>query len=175
MNLRNHYLDLVDAASYSVSSPRRAASTVAVGVIAFLLFVLGSFPEYSYQMFNSQASMFTAVNALVWNIQATAGYLGLLLTVVYSAAVGVATTDLYAIISNTGIRQVSSLGGALPGFLVGSCAGCGAGILGLIGFAGAVTLLPFNGNIVKLAGIAFVVYFLVDIGHPETCGVSPAS
>ncbi|MFB6190237.1 MAG: hypothetical protein ABEJ91_01565 [Candidatus Nanohaloarchaea archaeon] len=171
MNARKHYLEIRDAATYPFSSMKRTVIASSVSILAFLLLVLGSYPEYSFQMLNSQASMLTAVTSLLWNIQQTAGYLGVALTVIYSVATGIALTNAYAILRRTGVRQVGSLGGALPGFLVGSCAGCGAGVLGLLGFAGAISLLPFAGNGIKIVAIGLIMYFLADTGHPETCGV----
>lgn len=156
------------AVAYSFTR-KRAVATLALSSLGYSLLVLSTFPEYSYQMFVLPSSIFVALKALSINILETTGITGFVLTLVYGLLIGVSAVTGYTLVKINGIQQIKSASGILPGFLAGGCAGCGAGILGLMGYAGAVALLPFNGNLIRLLGIFLLLYFLMETGDPRTC------
>lgn len=55
--------------------------------------------------------------------------------------------------------------------LVAGCASCGAGVLGALGFVGAMAALPFDGNLLRVGGIGLLLLFLGRAGDPRTCSV----
>lgn len=171
MNTVNRWMEQVYRATLYSFTGKKIISTVVVSVLAYSLLVLSSFPEYSYQIFLLPSSILTAVKALSLNIWQTTGATGFVLTILYGLLIGVSATAGHTLIKLNGISNMKNASGILPGFLAGGCAGCGAGILGLMGYAGAVALLPFNGNLVRLAGIGFLLYFLVKTGDPRTCEI----
>lgn len=155
----------------SVSTTPRILITGLLSFTIFFLLVLSSFPEYSYQMLTSGIVYWcTAFKDLLQNMLNSVGLGSIVITAFYSVFTSIAI--LHAGIS---IKQNSfegkSLASISPGLLVTGCAGCGAGILGLVGFAGALTLFPFGGDLIKVAGIILLLYFIGDSGNPEVCRV----
>ncbi|MFB6158627.1 MAG: hypothetical protein ABEJ95_03100 [Candidatus Nanohalobium sp.] len=165
--------NLVESVKYSFGNLRKSSATVFLSVLLLVFLVLGSFPGYSLQMLGTTPAYFgEAFTALSFNLYASAGFLGLVTVLVYSIATSIAVVNIYSLIQiNGGWTALKGAGGVTPGFLIGSCAGCGAGILGFLGFTGAVALLPFSGNGVRIVGILFLTYFLGKIGNPRKCRV----
>lgn len=153
------------------SDNKRTFLTVLTSFTVFFLLVLSSFPEYSYQMLNSGFQYWSvAFTALFDNMWITVGPVSMIITGIYSFFTAIAL--LHAGVS---LRQKNfegkSLASLSPGLLITGCAGCGAGILGLLGFAGAIALLPFDGDLLKIAGIVLLIYFIGDSGNPEVCRI----
>ncbi len=172
MDIKSLALDLKEAVAGTLKSKESLVAVAIVSGLMYIFLVLGTFPEYSWQMLgNSLFYLDEALVALTLNLLQTTSFIGLGLVVLYSVLTGVAVTH-FAIQLNvqggiTGLAGISSL----PAFLVGGCAGCGAGILGIFGFFGAVAALPFHGNGVRVLGILLFAYFLADAGDPRTCGI----
>ena len=157
---------LKDAFIFSISGLKKIAITVTGSALFYTLMVLLSFPQYSYQLISTNPLLiFEAVSALTWNLQASAGLTGLILTIVYSFLAGTSLTLVYS------SMKLSSTGSLAPGLIVSGCASCGTGLLGLIGLGGAVAALPFQGNLVRIAGIGLIVFFMNKTGNPEVCEV----
>jgi len=49
-----------------------------------------------------------------------------------------------------------------------------AGVLGALGFVGAMAALPFDGNLLRVGGIALLLFFLGRAGDPRTCSIAGA-
>lgn len=175
MNYDLHKLgkNLVESVKYSFSSGRKFSATTFLSVLLLVFLVLGSFPGYSLQMLGSNPAYFSeAFTALSFNLYASAGFLGVITVITYSIATSIAVVNIYSLVQmNGGWTALKGAGGVTPGFLIGSCAGCGAGILGFLGFTGALALLPFSGNGVRILGILFLVYFLGRTGDPNKCSL----
>lgn len=154
-----------------ISSKPRILLTGVLSFTIFFLLILSSFPEYSYQMLTSGLSYWcTAFKDLLNNMVTSVGLGSIAITGFYSVFTAVAL--LHAGISfNQNSFEGKSLASISPGLLVTGCAGCGAGILGVLGLAGAVTVFPFDGDLVKIAGIILLLYFIGDSGDPEICRV----
>lgn len=160
------------AVKSSVSSWQRVSTTVSLSAIVFFLLVLSSFPEYSYQMLTSGLHHWpTAFYSLLGNMRISVGTSSILITALYSVFTGIAVTHLGIQFGNSQIdgKGLLSLG---PGLLATGCISCGAGVLGLLGFAGAATLLPLKGDLVKIVGILLLLYFLGKAGDPELCRIN---
>lgn len=131
---------------------------------------LSSFPGYSIQFIGAGIeNVVPAVVVLASNSIKT-GLFNFSLTVIYAGMIGVAATNLGIQLKS---RKMSggTAAGIGPGFIAAGCAGCGTGLLGLIGFTGALASMPFNGVSVRVAGIILLIYFIVRAGDPETCEV----
>lgn len=168
---RNWKAGIKPGLEVSVSTKSRMLITGVLSFTIFFLLVLSSFPEYSYQMLSSGLSYWLiAFRDLLRNMLASVGLTSIIITGIYSVFTALAL--LHAGIS---LKQSSfegrSLASISPGLLVTGCTGCGAGILGLIGFTSALAVLPFNGNLIKVAGIVLLLYFIGDSGNPEICRV----
>ena len=164
---------LVAALSFPLTTNRRALGAVVVAVVTYVGLVLSSFPEYSAQMLAAGFDYLDeAVLALTANTYATIGPFGLGLIVMYAVLTAVALTNVVTQLRLQDISGVRDLLGVVPGLLASGCASCGAGVLGLLGFAGALAAMPFNGNLLRLGGIALLLFFLARSGDPRTCQVS---
>ncbi|MDY6766480.1 MAG: hypothetical protein SVW77_03865 [Candidatus Nanohaloarchaea archaeon] len=134
--------------------------------------VLSTFPEYTYQLLSADLFYLDqAILALTANLYATIGVFGLGLMGVYAVLTAVALMHFFIQVRSSGMGGALTGAGTAPAFLVGGCAGCGAGVLGLVGAAGAITLLPFQGNGIRLAGILLLAGVLGYAGDPRTCSV----
>lgn len=154
---------LTNSLGNAVGTGKALAVTATFTLLTYTAMTLLSFPEFSYQVLSSDiAGIGYAISSLTVNSYQSTGALGLGLTAVYSATVGVTAANL----SRTGIN-VKGLGAGLP-LVASGCAGCGAGLLGVLGFIGGIALLPFQGNGLKIAGILLLGYFLAETGN-ELC------
>jgi len=174
--MNDHVSRLLAAFAYPLSTGRRtfAAGLVAVGT--YCLLTLSTFPTYSMQLLGADIGYLDeAVVALTGNMYRTTGALGLSLVVAYAVTTGVALTAAFGrarVAGRTGARGLSSV---VPGLLASGCASCGAGVLGLLGFAGALATLPFQGNLLRLAGLCLLLVYLSRLGDPRQCAVTPRS
>lgn len=69
------------------------------------------------------------------------------------------------------VLEIGNLSEIAPRVLVAGCAGCGVGLLSLIGVASLVTLLPFQGLSLKIGGIILITFFIARTGNPEICSI----
>ncbi|MBC5792839.1 MAG: hypothetical protein H8Z69_02245 [Nanohaloarchaea archaeon] len=131
--------------------------------------VLSARPIYTYQMLDSSLlSLPVAIKDLY--LYNNPGKISMALTAIYSFLGGIALVISYVQLRTQGLnlKGVTSIA---PGFLVSGCAGCGVGIIGLLGFTGALAALPFGGNLVMLGGILLLIFYLNRTGNPETCKI----
>ncbi|NHN49282.1 hypothetical protein G9464_17045 [Halostella sp. JP-L12] len=89
----------------------------------------------------------------------------------YVVLTGIAVSNALALVQRARRRSASTIVGVLPGLLAAGCASCGAGVLGALGFVGAMAALPFDGNLLRLGGIALLLFFLGRAGDPRTCSL----
>lgn len=164
--------DLGSALRYPFSGPRRAVGTVAVAAVTFVLLVLSTFPAYSIQMLGAGLGYAdTALVALVETTYRSVGWFGTGLIVAYSVLTGVALTDMVARLRLQGVSNPADAAGLVPGLVASGCASCGAGLLGFLGFAGALAAMPFHGDLLRVGGLVLLVGVLVRTGDPRTCRV----
>lgn len=170
---RNWFDSLKRALIAVVSSRERVLAAATVSVITFYILVLSSYPVYSWQMITTTPLYwFVAFQNLLLNMFKTVGAFSIGVTALYSIFTGIAVVHAVLQIRSQNLdkRNLLSMG---PGIIATGCASCGAGILGFLGFFGAISLLPMNGDLLKLGGIALLVFFLGRSGDPEICKFSP--
>jgi hypothetical protein len=169
---RDWIRDLCDALGYPLTSDARLLVTAVVTVATYVVLVLSSFPQFSVRVLAiDPTDVGYAVTALTREVYLTTGYLGLALVAVYAVLTGIAATNALALVQRAHRRGASTIVGVLPGLLAAGCASCGAGVFGALGFVGAMAALPFDGNLLRLGGIALLLVFLGRAGDPRTCAV----
>ncbi|WP_440991605.1 hypothetical protein [Haloarchaeobius baliensis] len=172
----SHLDSLREALSYPLTSDRRLLVAAVATAVTYLVLVLSTFPQFSVQLVSRDPTdIGYAVSALTREVYLTTGWVGLGLVVLYALLTGVALTHTAALYRQARGRGASSLATVLPGVLAAGCASCGAGVLGMLGFVGAMAALPFQGNLLRVAGILLLVGFLARTGDPRTCSVGDLS
>jgi hypothetical protein len=173
--IRRHGERLLAAVAYPFTTLTRAALTVLVAAATFCVLVLSTFPAYALDLLAADAGYLDdALVALTVNTYRTVGAVGLALVVWYAALTGVATTATLGRVRAAGGRSAGGLASVLPGLLASGCASCGAGVLGVLGFAGALATLPFHGNLLRLGGVVLLAAYLARLGDPRQCAVGLA-
>ena len=171
----SHAERLLAALVYPLTTGRRAAFASVGAGLAYVLLVLSAFPSYSVQMLQAGLGYADdAVLALTANAYATTGWLGVGLIVLYSMLTGVALVVVGTQLRTQWRAGAGGLSSLVPALVASGCASCGTGVLGLLGFAGAVAMLPFEGNLLRLGGILLLVGYLARTGDPRTCAVPSA-
>ena len=173
MTEATRYTDrLVAALVYPLTSGTRTLAAVVAAALTYVLLVASAFPTYTFQMIQTDvAYLDDAVLALTANTYTTAGWLGVSLVVVYAVLTGITVVVAGRQVRTRGLRQAGGLSSLLPGVVAAGCASCGAGLVGLLGAAGAVALLPFHGNLLRALGILLLVGYLATAGDPTVCRV----
>lgn len=164
--------DLRDALAYPLTSDVRLLIAGAATLVTYALLVLSTFPQFSYQMLTRDpTALVYTISVLTREAYVTTGWIGIALVTAYALLTGVAVTNVVTLFRRARRRGASTLAGVLPGVLAAGCASCGAGVLGMLGFVGAMAALPFDGNLLRLGGIALLVFFLGRTGNPRTCSI----
>ena len=164
--------DLAAALRFPLTSWARLALAFALAALTYALLVASTAPEYSLQMLGANPGYAGEVLASLTRLTYQEGGLRSLgLVTLYAGLTGVAFTNMVAQLRTVGISGATGAAGVLPGLVASGCASCGAGLLGFLGFAGAMTVLPFGGDLVRLAGILLLGYFLARAGDPRYCDV----
>lgn len=170
--LERHVERLLAALAYPLTSTGRVVVFAVTSVATYVLLVLSSFPAYSVQMLSAGVGYLDeALLALTANTYATIGTVGFALVVAYAVLTGVAITNALGRLRRIGVSRTSGIVSAAPGLLVSGCASCGAGVLGLLGFAGALATMPFHGNLLRVGGMVLLLAYLARAGDPRHCVV----
>lgn len=165
---------LSGALVYPLTSDLRLLSTAVGTAVTYVVLVLSSFPQFSAQVLaNDPADVVYAVSALTREVYLSTGVLGLTLVTGYAVLTGIATTNALALVRRARRRGASTIVGVVPGVIAAGCASCGAGVLGALGFVGAMAALPFDGNLLRVGGIVLLLFFLARAGDPRTCSIEP--
>jgi hypothetical protein len=160
-----------ESVQFSVNGWKHSLFTIFVSAVMFVFFILLTFPGYSYEMLLSGVGYWWYMfSSLLWLTRESSGILGIVILIVYAIATGVLTT---VVIGNIKYQSQGSEGllSVIPAILFSGCASCGAGILGLLGVFGYTTILPFEGNLVRLLGVGVVLVVLGWIGDPQKCDI----
>jgi len=163
---------LQGALAYPFESGRRALAVGAIAVVTYVLLIFSTFPQMSMQMLGAGLQWFDeTLILLTQNTYATNGATGLGMIVVYAGLTGIAVVNTAGQVRTMGVSSASDLVGVLPGLVASGCASCGAGLLGFLGFAGAMAALPFHGDLLRVGGIALLLGFLARSGDPRECAL----
>ena len=162
------------ALAYPLTSNGRLVLAGAATALTYAALILSTFPSFSVQLLvRNPADLFYGVATLTRETYRSVGWVGLGLIVGYALLAGVAVTHAVTLYRRARRTNTSTLLGIVPGFLAAGCAGCGAGVLGALGFVGAMAMLPFDGNLLRLAGVTLLLFFLGRNGDPRTCAIDP--
>lgn len=149
---------------------KEALITASSSFLAYILLAFFSAPTYASQLLGRSWMYFPDVmETATTGMIATTGKIGLILTVTYSVITGVTITNAYLSVRSQSFSKILDVGAFLPGFIVTGCASCGVGFLAAFGFTGALAVLPFNGNLIKLGGILIMAVLLNRSGNPKIC------
>lgn len=174
--LRRWVRDLTSALSYPVTSNGRLVIAGVSALFTYALLILSTFPQFTIQLLaRNPRDVFYAVASLTRESYLSVGWLGLALVAAYALLTGVAVTNAVTLFRRARRRSASTALGILPGFLAAGCASCGAGVLGALGFVGAMAALPFEGNLLRLGGILLLLFFFGRTGDPRTCSINGGS
>jgi len=165
---------LRSALAYPLTSNGRLLTAGVATSATYVVLVLSSFPQFSVQVLTRDPTdLVYAVPALTREVYLGTGWLGIGLVAAYALLTGVAVTNALALVRRARRAGASTLAGIVPGLLAAGCASCGAGVLGALGFVGAMAVLPFEGNLLRVGGIALLAVFLGRTGDPRTCAIDP--
>lgn len=164
MNLTTKFLDGIKH-SYSKSN---ILYTLLASVISFTLLLIFSAPGSVLQSAGFSLGLLpdTLKIVLIANIQS-----GLLLpSSIYSLLFGAIIINIIKSFrfQNTSLENTLA---AVPGLAAAGCGGCGVGFLTFLGFAGALSFLPFGGKELYAVGIAVMALSIARIGDPTVCDV----
>ena len=164
--------DVGDAVAYPLTSNGRLLVAAIATAVTYAVLVLSSFPQFSLQLLaNDPTDLPYALVTLTREAYLTTGWLGLALLTAYALLTGVAVTNAVTLVRRARRRSASTVVGVVPGLLAAGCASCGAGVLGTLGFVGAMAALPFDGNLLRVGGILLLLFFLGRAGDPRTCAI----
>lgn len=140
-------------------------------ISTFFLIILSANVQYSLQMINGGfQSALTAIETRFLGLYITGGIYSLAITALYSLLIAVSIHNLSLQFKAGGVK-LKGLTGIGPGFLAAGCAGCGLGLLSLVGLSGILAFLPYNGELVKIGGIIILTYYIAEVGNPKTCSI----
>lgn len=166
--------DLYDAMVYPFESWRGTIGLVGVTFVTYVLLVVSTMPEFALQMLGDGLHWFEfVIVSLSGNIYETDGWVGLGAIVLYAWLTGVAVVVAVGQLQIGSSSGVAGLTGVVPALAASGCASCGAGLLAFLGFAGGLTLLPFDGALLRVGGLVLLVYFIGRTGHPDRCRIEP--
>lgn len=162
--------DTVKAFKYAFSSKKRGVIFSTSSIVSFLFFLFFSSPGFAIQMTKAGPEYWGyMVIYLAGGVLHVSGYVGLFLTIVYAVSVGAIITAIVGQLQFKEYDGAKGLLGVIPGIVVAGCAGCGTGIIGILGAFGVGSLLPFAGNGVRMLGLLVLFYSLQDTGDPREC------
>lgn len=163
---------LRDAFVYPFESWRGTAGFVLVTFLTYLVLIMSTMPEFSFQMLsNGVGWLGYVVVSLTETTYHTGGVTSVGTLVLYAVLTGIAVVNVAGQIRVVGPSSLKDLTGVIPALVASGCASCGAGLLGLLGFTGALAVMPYDGMLVRLAGLALLLFFLGRAGHPKRCGL----
>jgi len=150
---------------------RKTFFTVLISGLFFILLALSTSINYSLQMFSAGLKYWIpAIQFTIRGFYLNGGWTNVILNLIYSGLVGIIITNTYTQFRSSGL-ELENISGIAPGMLVAGCAGCGVGLLSLLGLPGILAFLPFQGLGLKIAGIVLIIYFIARIGNPKICSI----
>lgn len=168
--LRAWSRDLRGALVFPLTSDGRLLVAAVATLVTYVVVVLSSFPQFSLQVLSrNPADLPWSVAVLTREAYLGGGWTTIVLVVAYALLTGVAVTNAVQHVRQARSSGVSTVAGVVPGFLAAGCASCGAGVLGVLGFTGALASLPFGGDLLRLVGVLLLLVFLGRAGDPRVC------
>jgi len=174
MDARNRFStslrNLGAAVAYPFETWRGTVGVTITASLTYVLLILSTMPEFSMQMLGDGLHWIDfVVVSLTETVYRSDGLAGLAIIAAYATFTGVAVVNTAARLRTVGRSSLTDLSGVLPAFLASGCASCGAGLLGTLGFVGGVAVLPYDGMLVRVGGLALLAFFLGRAGRPDRC------
>ena len=168
----NRVQEIWRALHFSINSPRNIFSTAALSFLTYLILIWASNPTLADRTLSNGLHLIddTFLILTAGSIEIS-GLIGFGLIIMYSVLSGATITNLIGQIQIRGFRNLFKIGGIAPGIIASGCAGCGAGLAALLGVSGALAVLPFQGNLIRLVGIGLLFFFLSSSGDPRKCEI----
>lgn len=170
--------DLLAALLYPFQSARRALAMLVIGALTFGVLILASQPIGVAKMLIASpeiavtSSYLEQIFLINFNtILVDYGWPPIVLNAIYAMLTGIALTNMIAQLWMLRMESLTNIGGILPGLFAAGCASCGPGLFALFGFTGAVTFIPFQGTVLRLAGLGMFLFFLGLSGDPRECRI----
>ena len=152
-------------------SLKLGSTTLFISFISLILMAFSSSIIYTYQMFSYGINYWLpAIQTRLVGLYIEGGIFSLSTSIIYSLLIGITVVNFGIQLKNSGLN-LRNLSGIGPSFIAAGCAGCGVGLLSLVGLTGALALLPFNGQLIRIGGMALLVYFIAKTGNPRTCSI----
>jgi hypothetical protein len=167
--------ELVENLKKGVKTPFESFSssllTLSISFISLVMMALSGSLVYSYQMFSYGPNYWVPLmQSRLTGLYLEGGIIGLFSSIIYSLLIGITLYNFAVQLRNSGL-SLRNLSGIGPSFLAAGCAGCGVGLLSLAGLTGAIAVLPFNGQLIRLGGMLLLVYYIAKTGDPRTCSI----
>ncbi|QLG48375.1 hypothetical protein [Natrinema halophilum] len=169
-SISEYLRNLSAAVLYPFETWRDTIGLVVLSLAIYVLLILSTMPTFTLQMLGDDFHWVTYVLvSLTETIYRSDGWTGLSIIVLYAVLSGIAVVNAVAQLRAIGPSSLTDLTGIFPGLVASGCASCGAGLLGFLGFAGGIAALPYDGALLRVGGLALLVFFLGRTGHPERC------
>jgi hypothetical protein len=170
--------DLLAALLYPFQSILRAILALVLTGLTFVVLILASQPFGVFNAFVNDPSLIVDLGYIkpmflmgIDVIVNSKGWMPIALNVVYGLLTGIALTNMVAQLRMLQVNSISSIGGIIPGLFAAGCASCGPGLFALLGLTGATAAIPFQGTVLRLAGIGLFLFFLGLSGDPRECRI----
>lgn len=165
VNTDKHWDTILSITEYYRDNPIKVFYTGILTVVSFILFLTFSAPFYALDILTGGQVLF-GLGELYWLLKETSGMVGVVLTMVYSVLFAIIMIVSYSQIRryNRGFKNTLSV---IPAIIFSGCAGCGTGVIALLGAAGLTSIVPFGGNLLRVFGVFMMIGLLLYIGDPR--------
>ncbi|UPM41763.1 hypothetical protein [Halocatena salina] len=165
--------ELFAALSYPFLSVGRVLLTAAVAGLTFFVLILFAQSMGVINMVLNNTQLVTVEyfrSIFMINIEQI-GTMSIAMNVAYAVLTGIAITNMVAQLRMLQLGSVANLSAVVPGLFAAGCASCGPGLFAIFGLTGAVSFIPFQQTVLRVAGIGLFLLFLGYAGDPRECRI----
>ncbi|RRJ28038.1 hypothetical protein [Halocatena pleomorpha] len=165
--------ELSTALSYPFLSGGRVVLTTVVAGLTFFVLVLFAQSMGVINMVLNNPQLVTVdyfKSIFLINIEQI-GTISIAMNVAYAMLTGIAITNMVAQLRMFQVGSVANISAVIPGLFAAGCASCGPGLFAIFGLTGAVSFIPFQQTVLRVAGIALFLLFLGFAGDPRECRI----
>lgn len=165
--------ELFAALSYPFLSIGRVLLTAGVAALTFFVLILFAQSMGVIDMVLNNTQLITLEyfeSIFLINIEQIET-VAIVMNVAYAVLTGIAITNMVAQLRMLQIGSLANIGGVIPGLFAAGCASCGPGLFAIFGVTGAVSFIPFQETVLRVAGIGLFLLFLGFAGDPRECRI----